>query len=67
MSLQLYNIDFHNLSSDKRRELFDRINRFSHNGLHFNPDFQSGRFSMDEPYDINLLEIPEGCHLTRIL
>lgn len=67
MSLQVYKIEFSPLSPNERKELFDRINRFSYTGLKFSPDLQSGEFTMDELYSFEFLEIPENCHLTQIL
>jgi len=66
MALHLYAINFATLTPDEKRKLFDNINKFSFNGLHLNPDLINGEFSMQEPYNLNLLCIPKSCTVNRL-
>lgn len=65
MSLKKYIIDFSKLSSDEKTNLMDKIESLSFNGLFYNPSLQIGEFFVYEDFDINLLNVPELCNLTR--
>ena len=67
MALHKYEIDFSSLSSDERLSLISRIEDRTFNGLHWNRDFQSGVFYVDEKYNVDNLNIPYACRLTRVL
>lgn len=66
MSLHQYEIDFAPLSHDEKNALTDRIESYSFNGLHWKQGFQSAVFFIDEKQDINFLDVPASCHLTRL-
>lgn len=67
MSLHRYKIEFATLTTDEKRNLIDKIETHSFSGLFWNTNFQSGEFLMEEPYNLNLLHVPNSCNLTRIL
>ena len=66
MSLYRYRIDFSALSMEERSALMDRIDAYSFTGLQIADGFQSGQFFLDEHQDPAVLDIPDGCYLTRL-
>mgnify|MGYP004612777117 CR=1 FL=1 len=61
-----YELDFSPLSSDEKSALAERIDDHSCTGIHWESDFQSAIFFIEENFDINLLNVPAECHLSRI-
>lgn len=66
MPLHEYRIDFSSLSADERMSLISRLEKLTYNGVHWENDFQSCVFYVDEGYDIDNLKIPSACRLTRL-
>lgn len=67
MGLHQYEIDFSQLSLDEKNKLSEHLENFTFNGLFWNENFQSAVFFTDENLDISLLNVPDRCHLNRIL
>lgn len=67
MGLHQYEIDFSQLSSDEKNRFLEHLENFTFNGLFWNENFQSAVFFTDEDLDISLLNVPDCCHLKRIL
>lgn len=66
MSLHQYKIDFSPLSLDEKNVLVKRIEDCSFNDLHWKQDLQTAVFSVDEKFDVNFLDVPAVCHLSRV-
>lgn len=67
MSLHQYEIDFSPLSLDERTALMKRIEDHSYTGLHWKQGLQSAVFFIEDSFDINFLNVPAKCGLSRLL
>ncbi len=66
MSLHKYRIDFSELTANEKSDLVDRIESISFNGLSWHSGFKIADFFVNETINLDFLNIPEVCHLTRI-
>lgn len=63
MGLYKYYIDCNELSSDDFLRLEKSIEQFSYNGFHYNRVTKEGMFLLENKDFLQLINVPECCHL----
>lgn len=66
MSLVRYRIQYQPLSADERAKLIEQIETVSDSGFLLSSDFRSGEFLLNSEDELSLINIPDGCLLTKL-
>lgn len=66
MSLVRYHIQCQSLSTDERVKLINQIDSVAYTGFVASSDFCSGEFFLNSEDELSLINIPDGCLLTKL-
>lgn len=66
MSLVRYHIQYQSLSADERMKLINQIESVAYTGFVVSSDFCSGEFFLNSEDELSLIDIPDGCLLTKL-
>lgn len=66
MSLVRYHIQYQSLSVDERAMLIEQIESVAFTGFIVSSDFCSGEFFLNSEAELSLINIPDGCLLTKL-
>lgn len=66
MSMVKYHIEYSLLSAEERKALIEQIDSVSYTGLAVASDCCSGEFLLGSESELQLIDFPQGCCLTRL-